>query len=82
MRDRHLPTQRNKGMNESRNKLNQPPTGEGKKQSPRSGAANKLNKRSEVMQASDVRQNLGSAEDEDAAASGQTRNPERQKAGR
>ena len=29
-------------MNKSRNKLNQPPTGEGKKQSPRSGDANKL----------------------------------------
>jgi hypothetical protein len=69
-------------MNNSRNKQNQPPTGEGKKQSPRSGAANKLNKRSEVMQATDARQNLGTADDEAAAASGQTRNPKRQKAGR
>ncbi len=38
-------------MNKNRNKLNQPPTGEGKKQSTRSGAANKLNKRAEVLQA-------------------------------
>jgi hypothetical protein len=69
-------------MNNSRNKQNQPPTGEGEKQSPRSGAANKLNKRSEVMQATDARQNLGTADDEAAASSGQRRNPKRQKAGR
>jgi hypothetical protein len=37
--------------NENRNRLNQPPTGQGKKQSPRSGAENKLDKRSEVLQA-------------------------------
>jgi hypothetical protein len=37
--------------NQSRNKKNQPPTGEGKKQSPRQGKANELNKRSEVLQA-------------------------------
>ncbi|HEX9425421.1 MAG TPA: hypothetical protein VF899_19420 [Pyrinomonadaceae bacterium] len=37
-------------MNKNRNKLNQPPTGEGKRQSTRSGAANKLNKRAEVLQ--------------------------------
>ena len=69
-------------MNKSRNKLNQPPTGEGKKQSPRSGAANKLNKRSEVLQATDARQNVGSPEDEAAAATAPSRNPKRQKAGR
>ena len=69
-------------MNKSRNKLNQPPTGEGKKQSLRSGAANKLNKRSEVLQATDARQNVASAEDEAAAASASSRNPKRQKAGR
>jgi hypothetical protein len=69
-------------MNKNRNKLNQPPTGEGKKQSPRSGAANKLNKRSEVLQATDARQNIGSARDEDAASSAQSRNPKREKAGR
>jgi hypothetical protein len=69
-------------MNKTRNKHNQPPTGEGKKQSPRSGATNKLNKRSEVMQATDARQNPAPPDDEEVAASGQTRNPKRQKAGR
>ena len=69
-------------MNKNRNKLNLPPTGQGKKQSPRLGSANKLNKRSEVLQAADARQNLGSVEEEAAAASGQARNPKRQKAGR
>jgi hypothetical protein len=37
--------------NKNRNRLNQPPTGEGKKQSPHSGEANKLHKRAEVLQA-------------------------------
>jgi hypothetical protein len=69
-------------MNKNRNKLNLPPTGQGKKQSPRLGSANKLNKRSEVLQATNARQNLGTAEEEAAAASGQPRNPKRQKAGR
>lgn len=69
-------------MNQSRHKLNQPPTGEGKKQSPRPGSANKLNKRSEVVQATDARQNLGTSEDEAAASAGPKRNPKRQKAGR
>ncbi len=36
--------------NKNRDKLNQPPTGEGKKQSPRPGAETKLDKRSEVLQ--------------------------------
>jgi hypothetical protein len=43
-------------MNKSRNKLNQPPTGEGKKQSPRSGDANKLHKRDDVLQAGHAEQ--------------------------
>ena len=68
--------------NKSRHKLNQPPTGEGKKQSPRSGAANKLNKRSEVLQAAGAQQNIGTAKDEEAARSGQRTNPKRPKAGR
>jgi hypothetical protein len=38
-------------MNKSKGKLNQPPTGEGKKQSPYSGEFNKSSKRSEVLQA-------------------------------
>lgn len=70
-------------MNKSRKKLNQPPTGEGKKQSPRSGEANKLNKRAEVLQAAGAEQNIGSAEEEDAFAPNNGRkNPRRPKAGR
>lgn len=68
--------------NKNRNKLNQPPSGEGKKQSPRPGAENKLNKRSEVLQATDRRQNIGTDEDEDAARSASPSNPNRPKAGR
>ena len=70
-------------MNKNRNKLNQPPTGEGKKQSPRSGDANKLNKRSEVLQAGGAEQNIGTAEEEEALRSDrETSNPKRPKAGR
>jgi hypothetical protein len=69
-------------VNKNRNKLNQPPTGEGKKQSPRSGAANKLQKRSEVLQAVGSEQNIGSAEEEEASRSGDSRNRKRPKAGR
>ncbi|HEY0547090.1 MAG TPA: hypothetical protein VGC91_17055 [Pyrinomonadaceae bacterium] len=69
--------------NKGRNKINQPPTGEGKKQSPRSGEARKLDKRSEVLQANHREQNIGTAEEEEAARSSrQTSNPKRQKAGR
>lgn len=66
----------------AKKRLNQPPTGEGKKQSPRPGAANKLDKRSEVLQATDRRQNIATDEDEDAARSSLARNPKRPKAGR
>ena len=68
--------------NKNRDKINQPPTGQGKKQSPRSGAENKLNKRSEVLQAAGAEQNIGTAEDEDAVRSSTSRNPKRPKAGR
>jgi hypothetical protein len=68
--------------NKNRDKINQPPTGQGKKQSPRSGAANKLGKRSEVLQAAGSRQNIGTAEDEDAALSSPRKNPKRAKSGR
>ncbi len=68
--------------NENRNKLNQPPTGEGKKQSPRPGAENKIDKRSEVLQATDRRQNIATDEDEEAARSFSWENPNRPKAGR
>ena len=69
-------------MNKNRHKLNQPPTGQGKKQSPRSGDANKLNKRSEVLQAAGAEQNIGTADEEEALRSGQKVNPKRPKAGR
>lgn len=68
--------------NKNRDRLNQPPTGEGKKQSPQSGAENKLNKRSEVLQATNAEQNIGTAEDEDAVRGGGGPNPKRPKAGR
>jgi hypothetical protein len=67
--------------NKNRNRLNQPPTGEGKKQSPRSGEANKLHKRAEVLQASQHEQNIGTAEEEEALGS-QSVNQKRPKAGR
>jgi len=70
-------------VNKNRNKLNQPPTGEGKKQSPRSGDANKLHKRAEVLQAAGAEQNIGTAEEEEALNSRkESRNPKRPKAGR
>ena len=50
--------------NDNRNKLNQPPAGEGKKQSPEPGEPNKLNKRAEVLQAAGAEQNIGTAEEE------------------
>ena len=68
--------------NKNRDKLNQPPTGEGKKQSPHSGAEEKLNKRSEVLQATNAEQNIGTDEDEDAARGSSGPNPNRPKAGR
>lgn len=63
-------------------RINQPPTGQGKKQSPNQGAPNKLGKRSEVLQAAGSQQNIGTAEDEDAAMSATRKNPKRPKAGR
>jgi hypothetical protein len=73
--------------NKSRGKKNQPPTGEGKKQSPYSGQAHKLNKRSEVLQAqrNHPEENIGTVEEEDAirsAAPLEKNNPKRPKAGR
>lgn len=70
-------------MNKDRHKINQPPTGEGKKQSPRSGEANKLDKRAEVLQAGGAEQNIGTAEEEEASRSGeQFTNRNKSKAGR
>jgi len=73
--------------NQSRNKKNQPPTGEGKKQSPRSGEDSKLDKRSEVLQAQrgHAELNMGSEEEETAARGermDERGNPKRTKAGR
>ena len=56
--------------NDNRNKLNQPPAGEGKKQSPEPGEPNKLDKRAEVLQAAGAEQNIGTAEEEEAARTG------------
>jgi hypothetical protein len=70
--------------NDNRNRRNQSPTGEGKRQHPVRGAARKLGKRSEVVQAQrgHPELNLGTSEDEAARDSGEERNPHRTKAGR
>ena len=73
--------------NRNKNKLNQPPTGHGKKQSPYAGSTNKLNKRSEVLQAqrNHPEENIGTSADEmnlRSGAPGERNNPLRQKAGR
>jgi hypothetical protein len=69
--------------NKSRNKANQPPSGEGKKQSPELGQARKLDKRSEVLQA---RPNHPELNVDDSAPEpteqSNRRNPTRPKAGR
>ena len=72
--------------NKNRNKQNQPPTGEGEKQSPMRGAPEKLNKRSIGAQAQrgHAELNLGTDRDETAATPppAQAKNPNRPKAGR
>lgn len=73
--------------NKNRDKKNQPPTGEGKKQSPHRGEPNKLSKRSVGLQAQGQHPelNIGTAEEEEAArsnAAGEKNNPQRPKAGR
>jgi hypothetical protein len=52
--------------NKSKNRANQPPTGEGKKQSPVAGESRKLQKRSEVLQADrgNAEQNIGMENEE------------------
>ena len=74
-------------MNKNRHKRNQPPTGEGKKQSPYPGGANKLRKRSEVLQAqrNHPEENIGTSADETnlgLSAPLEKTNPKRKKAGR
>lgn len=73
--------------NNNRDKKNQPPTGEGKKQSPYSGDERKPDKRSEVVQAqrNHPEENLGAGADEEGSIQSmdqQRENPKRQKAGR
>lgn len=66
-------------------KKNQPPTAEGKKQSPVRGKSQELLKRSEVKQSSTPRQNILDDDAEQALRenpSQQKNNPNRQKAGR
>jgi hypothetical protein len=70
--------------NNNRNRKNQPPTGEGKHQSPYRGEPRKLMKRSEVLQAqrSHPELNLGDSSEEAALREGDQLNPKRPKAGR
>ncbi len=69
--------------NQSKNKKNQPPTGEGKKQSTRPGRETELGKRSEVLQAQRGHPELNMGMDvEPAEREGRTSNPNRPKAGR
>ncbi len=70
--------------NSSRNKKNQPPTGQGKRQSKHLGAPHKIEKRSDVMQAQrgHPELNLGTRDDEAAFDDGARPNPKRPKAGR
>lgn len=71
--------------NQSKDKKNQMPTGEGKKQSPRAGKEFEMGKRSEVMQTQRHHPELNMGTDEDmepAERSGRMHNPARPKAGR
>ena len=69
--------------NKSRNKVNQPPTGEGKKQSPKLGEARKLDKRSTVLQAQRDYPELNMDDSAPEPAEVSVRdNPKRHKAGR
>jgi hypothetical protein len=71
-------------VNSNRNRRNQPPTGEGKHQSPHRGEPRKLDKRSDVVQAQrhHPELNLGDSGEEAAHMEGDERNPKRPKAGR
>jgi hypothetical protein len=72
-------------VNKSRNRRNQPPTGQGKRQSPSFGAPRKLLKRSEVVQAQRYHPELNLADSDDEAAfreGEEGRNPMRRKSGR
>jgi hypothetical protein len=70
--------------NKNRNKTNQPPTGQGKRQSPHLGEPRKLLKRSDVVQAQrgHPELNLGDADQEAALREGDLISPKRSKSGR
>ena len=70
--------------NLTRNRKNQPPTGQGKHQSRYLGEPRKLGKRSDVLQAQrgHPELNLGDSDEETASREGDQRNPKRPKAGR
>lgn len=68
-------------VNKNRNRKNQPPTGQGKRQSPNLGEPRKLSKRSEVAQAQRHHPEINLGESEEAPG-GDQRNPTRHKAGR
>ena len=66
-------------------KKNQPPTGEGKKQSPVKGESRVIDKRSTITQASDARENILDDEAEQSwreNTSQEKNNPNKPKAGR
>lgn len=71
-------------VNDNRNRKNQPPTGEGKHQSPSSGESRKLSKRSEVVQAhrNHPELNLADSDEELAYREGDQPRSKRHKAGR
>jgi hypothetical protein len=71
-------------VNNNRNRKNQPPSGEGKHQSPHRGEPRKLMKRSDVVQAqrNHPELNLGDSDEEAAFSEGDELNPNRPKAGR
>jgi hypothetical protein len=69
--------------NKSKNKINQPPNGEGKNQSPVMGDDVKLRKRSEVLQAQRGHPELNTGtEDESPGETNPRTNPNHPKAGR
>lgn len=70
--------------NQSRDKKNQPPTGEGKEQSPNSGTATEQDKRSEVLQAERNHPEMNMEADDESADTVQDMDTpqKRQRAGR
>jgi hypothetical protein len=75
-------------MNKSKNKINQPPTGQSKEQSTIRGKAVELDKRSEVLQAQHHHSelNIGSSDEENMRGfeldADEIQNPGHRKAGR